>query len=80
MLPRAGIATIEVEGSEPHEFPASDLSIDNGALIVSDDYGMKVASYPFVDATQVSPGAWHFVGPTDDFTVIIKGGADATQQ
>lgn len=50
-------------------FPAWSAALEDRALVIGDNQGMKVASFPYADATEVREGVWSFDGRRGKFTV-----------
>lgn len=71
------LVQIDLEGEiEPHYYPQEYVVIEDTALVVGDDIGLRVASYPYQSYTQQKDGSWSFLsevgnyllrsGPTED--------------
>lgn len=50
-------------------FPEPSAVLEERALVIGDDQGMKVASFPYADAEEVREGVWSFDGRRGKFTV-----------
>lgn len=71
-LPRTGWLVFRYPNDDPPTVlscPANYVDDDEQRIVVGDDQGMKIASFPYVEGTLLAPGVWSCVGPHDDFTV-----------
>lgn len=69
----APLLKVELAFEEPHLYPACFVVVEPNALVVGDDFGMRVASYPYREYRLLrrSTPAFRFfaVAPTGDFTL-----------
>lgn len=67
------LVQIDLEGeSHPHLYPPQYVVIERNSLLVGDDLGIKVASYPFESYQQNSDGSWSFASQVGNY--ILKQG------
>lgn len=76
--PRAlGITTpllkIELVNEAPHLYPVVFVVVERYSVLVGDEFGMRVASYPYADFRPLRPSqsAWRFFADdcTGDYTL-----------
>lgn len=54
------LVEVQLDGEEPHRYPAEYVLIEPTALVVGDELGMRVASYPYERYYQREDGTWYF--------------------
>jgi hypothetical protein len=67
------LVQIDLEGeSEPHFYPPEYVVIESTALVVGDEIGVRVASYPYSSYQALEDGTWQFRSDVGDY--ILKSG------
>ena len=67
------LVQIDLEGeSGPHLYPPEYVVIESNALVVGDEIGVRVASYPYHAYEQLADSSWQFKSKVGNY--ILKQG------
>jgi hypothetical protein len=60
---------IALDNEEPQYFPAEFTVVEDRAVVVGDEFGMRVASFPYQDLEETDTGVWRGTSDVGNFTL-----------